>query len=540
MLISVLFGMVILIPFRGQFAKAPWPQLKPQAQVIVSMGADRAAKVTVIEGLAASTAIVVPTKVAEVATGARLSTVPFIGITDKLNWLGASTSPLIAAIGFFVGWKRVIVLVSGTLVSIAIWVFLEGMPNEDIGGHLQRGELLYLVIGAFAAVITHDMLGGGKKKAKTQELGTAEEGVQEAKTGLRREVIMKGAQEKADQFVAHMNVDEARMRANQLRSWTAYVKNEIKELVDDPDGYLRRRNGVVPSWVAVVSTLMLIAFEIVIFSILVPGGVLDPLGLTYVPWELFLFGPPIALLSAYFTAKAISETGLLAGYISDVVSSLAVLIFRVTFVPITRFESMIGSFQDAAMAGLVHLSLGRLTGVRGRDIIKAVFIGLMLGTIVGSYFIFFIYKDMGGFGGSDFPSPTAQLFAILITGLSGQLPGMNLFPGVHPVLVFLYLMVYAVIGFFVGRELENRKLSGMSFAVGLLVPAATAVTIAVGGFIDYWVRKEPRPATDEPIVQEEISSPRYEKTNRFLSGIVAGEAIVTVAFVFFSGLLHIL
>jgi uncharacterized oligopeptide transporter (OPT) family protein len=414
------------------------------------------------------------------------------------------------------------------------------MPIEDIGGHLQRGELLYLVIGAFAAVITHDMLGGGKKKAKAQELGTAEEGVQEAKSGFRREAIMKEAQEKADQFVAHMNVNEARMRANQLRSWTAYVKNEIKELVDDPDGYLRRRNGVVPTWVAVISTLMLIVFEIAIFSILVPGSVLDPLDLTYVPWELFLFGPPIALLSAYFTAKAISETGLLAGYISDVVSSLAVLIFRVTFVPITRFESMIGSFQDAAMAALVHLSLGRLTGVRGRDIIKAVFIGLMLGTIVGSYFIFFIYKDMGGFGGSDFPSPTAQLFAILITSLSGQLPGMNLFPGVHPVLVFLYLMAYAVIGFFVSRELEKRKLSGMSFAVGLLVPAATAVTIAVGGFIDYWVGKEPRPAADEPIAHEEVSSLRYEKTNRFLSGIVAGEAIVTVGFVFFTGLLHII
>jgi uncharacterized oligopeptide transporter (OPT) family protein len=117
---------------------------------------------------------------------------------------------------------------------------------------------------------------------------------------------------------------------------------------------------------------------------------------------------------------------------------------------------------------------------------------------------------------------------------------MNQFPGVHPVLVFLYLMVYAVSGFLIGRYLEKRKLSGMSFAVGLLVPAATAVTITVGGFIDYWVSKESRPATDEPIVQQEVSSPRYEKTNRFLSGIVAGEAIVTVAFVFLTGVLHIL
>jgi len=538
--ISVLFGVVILIPFRGKFAKSPWPQLRPQAQVIVSMGADREAKDTVIEGLATSAVIVVPTKVAEVVTGTHLSTIPFIGIEDELNWLGVSTSPLIAAIGFFVGWKRVIVLLCGTLVSIAVWVFLEGMKYEGIGGHLGRAELLYLVIGAFAAVITHDMLGGRRKKARTEELSRPDEDAKRVRTESRAGTIVKGAQEKADQLASLMNVNEARKRADQLRKYMAYVKAEIKELVDDPDEYLRRRNGVVPNWVALVSTLMLIVMEIAVFSILVPFGVLDPLGVTYVPWELFLFGPPVALLSAYFTAKAISETGLLAGYISDVVSSLAVLIFRVTFVPIARFESMIGSFQDAALAGLVHLSLGRLTGVRGRDIIKAVFIGLMLGTIVGAYFIFFIYEEMGGFGGSDFPSPTAQLFYYLITSLSGQLPGMDKFPGVHPVLIFLYLMAYGVVGYFVGRELENRKLSGMSFAVGLLVPAATAVTMAVGGFIDYWVRKEARPVPNGQLVQEEVSSPRYEKTNRFLSGIVAGEAIVTVVFVFLTGVLHIL
>jgi uncharacterized oligopeptide transporter (OPT) family protein len=64
--------------------------------------------------------------------------------------------------------------------------------------------------------------------------------------------------------------------------------------------------------------------------------------------------------------------------------------------------------------------------------------------------------------------------------------------------------------------------------------------MAVGGFIDYWVRKEARPVPNGQLVQEEVSSPRYEKTNRFLSGIVAGEAIVTVVFVFLTGVLHIL
>lgn len=548
MCISVLFGMVILIPFRGQFAKAPWPQLKPQAQVIVSMGADRAAKVTVMEGLATSAAIVVPTKVAEAATGTHLSSLPFIAKTDLLNWIGVSTSPLIAAIGFFVGWKRVIVLLGGTLVSIAIWVFLEGMKYEGIGGHVGRAELLYLVIGIFASVIAHDVLAGRQKKARTDEPSSTDEGAEPARNESRKETIVKGARETADQLASLIDVKEARERAGKLRAYIAYladklrvyiayVKAEIKELIADPDEYLRKRNGVVPSWVAVVATLMLMVVETVVFCFLVPL-VSDPFHVLYVPWALFLFGPPIALLSAYLTARAISETGLLAGYISDLVATLAVLIFRVSFVPIARFQNMIGSFQDAAIAGLVHINLGRLTGVRGRDIMKAVFVGAMLGTIVGSYFIFYIYKTYG-FGGSDFPSPTAQLFWILITGLSGQLPGMDLFPEVPRALVFLYLMGYAVVGFLAARELEKRKLSGISLAVGLLVPAATAITMSVGGFIDYWVRKEPRPVPNGPLVQEEASSPRYEKTNRFLSGLVAGEAIVTVVFVFLTGVLRI-
>jgi len=542
--ISVLFGMFILIPFKGKFAKSPWPQLKPQAQVIVTMGADRAAKKTVIEGLATSTALVVPTKIAEAATGANLSSLPFIGskYIEQLNWVGASTSPLIAAIGFFVGWKRVIVILCGSFVSLGIWIFLEGGQVEIYGAHLQRPEILYLVLGVFAAVIMHDVIAGGRKESKTQEPSVIDESTTKARPESRKGAFVKEARVRADQLKSLIDVKEAREKADQLKSYTSHMRDDIKEMIQNPEMYLRNRNGVVPIWVAGVSTVLLTIIEIVVFSLMVPTGVLVPAGTLLIPWLLFVLGPPVALLSAYITAKAISETGMLAGYISDIVAIPAIVLFKVTFAAITVFMTLLGSFQDAALAALVHVNLGRLTGVRGRDVIRAVFVGVMLGTIVGSYFIYFIYRTYG-FGGSDFPSPTAVLFAYLIQSLSAlggfQLPGMGQYPGWHPAIVFLYLVGIAVIGYFVATQLDKRGLSAMSLAVGLLIPPATAFTMIIGAVIEYRVTRKPSPAPSTSQGQIQFMSPRYEKTNRFLSGIVAGEAIVTVILVFLSGALII-
>jgi hypothetical protein len=245
------------------------------------------------------------------------------------------------------------------------------------------------------------------------------------------------------------------------------------------------------------------------------------------------------MVSAYFTARAMCETGMLAGYISDIVAIPAIIFFRVTFQAITTFMAMLGGLQDAALALLVHLKLGRLTGVRGRDIVKAVFIGVILGSLVGSIVTFGLFKNPG-FGGSELPSPAAQLFGFLVISLTElgafQLPGIGDLPGVHPFLAFLYLLIFAIAGFLAGRE-SNRGYSAISLAVGVLIPPATAATMLFGAYIKYRTEKKhgivasPIDGCEPPT--EQVRS----RITQVLSGVVAGEAVVTIAWVMWSILL---
>ncbi|MFW9843356.1 MAG: OPT/YSL family transporter, partial [Candidatus Thorarchaeota archaeon] len=285
---------------------------------------------------------------------------------------------------------------------------------------------------------------------------------------------------------------------------------------------------------ALVSLSMFMIVGIIIFTVLVPfPGV-------QIPFLLFLIGTPIALVSVYFTARAISETGMLAGYITDIVAIPAILLFNVGFAVITTFMSMLGALQDAAIALLTHLKLGRLTNVRGRDILKAVFVGAMLGTTVGSFITFTLFETYEGFGGTDLPSPAAQLFGFLVESLrgigAGGLPGMSQFGDANPILVFIYLISFGVVGFLLGRELNKRGLSAMSLVIGVLIPSATAVAIVLGGYIHYRVKCDTEP--EEPLTNEaahqqqvELQDSNYSRVSRILSGIVAGEAVITVIWV---------
>ncbi len=518
--ISALFGLLLMAPFREKFDDEPWPQIQPQAETIKSLGAEKEAKQTVVTGLLAAGAWTALTKIAEVPYVTIDNPSPFGSFPHAVastvpDWIGISNSPLIAAIGFFVGWKRTIVMAVGSLLSLLIWIFLEGAISIPFGEHLTRPEILYLALGTFATVILGDVL--SSKDTDVDDAAKAE-WIEEDK-------------HVPPLTIGGRMIERVKSELFSLES----VKEEIRQIVDNPREYMVRRRGQLPPWVAVVSIVLFITTGVILFSVIRPFTGLD------ISWLLFVFGAPIALISAYFTAKSICETGMLAGYISDMVAIPAILFFRVSFSAITTFMSMLGALQDAGIAMLVHLKLGQMTGVRGKTIGKAVGVGALLGTFVGSLITYGIYI-LYGFGNTDFPAPAAQLFGFLINSLSGlgnlQLPGFSNYEGVHPVLVFIYLISFGAIGFLLGRFFIKRGLSPMSLAVGLLIPPATTVAILIGGFVDYRLKKK------YPNLEQDASegnpSPTerktYEKTSRLLSGIVAGEAIVTVIWVLWSAL----
>ncbi len=407
-----------------------------------------------------------------------------------------------------------------------IWIVLEGAAPIPYSEHLHRPEIIYLVLGVFSAVILKDVMASRERDLSPLEFQKLAENHMNKGTSYEDQTQHVDKPHKAEEIPQLLRVKEELFSIEALRE-------EIREMVTDPREYMRSRRGKMPPWVAFTSMILFMIVGIIIFSILTPFvGV-------QIPWLLFVFGTPLAMVSAYFTARSISETGMLAGYISDIVSIPAILFFRVSFQAITTFMAMLGGLQDAALALLVHLKLGRITGVRGRDILKAVFIGLFLGTIIGSMITFMLYRTYG-FGGTDFPSPVAQLFGFLVTSLADigdlQLPGVSFFPDVHPVLALLYLLSFGVIGGVAGIQLNRRGLSAISLAVGLLIPPATAVAMLFGGYVDYRMEKLRTGGPDGRALPPSVCDQIRERSTQILSGVVAGEAIVTVVWVMWSAL----
>lgn len=532
--ISAIFGIILLAPFRDRFEHEAWPQVQPQAYTIKSIGGDIEAKKAVGIGLGISAAWVGTTKIAEGLSGADLSSFPnalspVIPAASAIpNWIGISNSPMMAGIGFFVGWKRSLVIAMGSLASFFIWFLLEGAnPAVDFASHIKRAEILYIALGVFVTVIAGDFLSGRGDKGKDEM--TPEEF--EEKTSVDVSEI-----DGAVIIETPIKSEElpSKLRVKQELFSIEMFKEEVREIIADPRGYLKSRRGHVPPWMAFVSLGLFMVVGIIVFSFMIPFPGIQ------IPWLLFMIGTPIAMVSVYFTARAISETGMLAGYITDIVAIPAILLFHVGFAVITTFMSMLGALQDAAIALLVHLKLGRLTNVRGTDILKAVSVGALLGTTAGSLITFTLFETYSGFGGADLPSPAAQLFGFLVVSLQGigefQLPGMSQFGDVDPLLIMAYLLSFAIGGFLLGNELNKRGLSPMSLVVGVLIPPATAVAILIGGYINYRVKKQKgpeEPLTDENHIQQQVEfqDANYNRMSRILSGIVAGEAVVTVVWV---------
>ena len=535
--ISAVFGIVLLAPFRDRFANEPWPRVQPQVECINSIGSDAASRRAVGIGLAGSGAWVGATKIGELATGRTLSTLPYAlapvipAVTAIPDWIGISNSPMIAGIGFFVGWKRSLVMLLGGIISILIWIFLEGADATVLyTTHLKRPEILYLVLGVFVTVILADVVGS------KEERDLSPEEIQEKMQPRDDDVLMIETPHKSNELSRVLRVKE------ELFSIEAF-KEDVRQIIENPREFMRSKRGQVPIWIAFVSMGLFMIVGLVVFWFIKPfmASATSPLE---IHWLLIILGTPLALVSAYFTARAISETGMLAGYISDIISIPAILFFRTTFSAITTFMGMLGAIQDAAIALLVHLKLGSMTGVRGRNILKAVFIGTMLGTTVGSFITFEIFSTYG-FGTIDFPSPAAQLFGFLVLSLQGignfQLPGISELGYLNPIVAFLYLLAWGTCGFLMGRVLTQRGLSPISLVVGVLIPPATSVTILIGGLINYKAKhpRQPSPMTDLLPQQVEVVDVDYSNTSRILSGVVAGEAVVTVIWVLLSAFLFI-
>lgn len=446
-------GLFLLEPAKEQFMDAPWPQIAAQAQNISALSKEDAqAKKDMIIGLGGAGIYTGAMLSISNITSSDLRNIPYgVGVTTVPPYIGISNSPMLVGIGFFAGYKRTLLIFLGSLFSMCIWFLFENDPHILFGEHITRPEIFYTAIGIVGSSIIMDAL-ESYKKAKGVTITEIEE-----------------------------------------------EEKEIIEVLEKPNIKL-----FLKQWqITFFALAIFYVFSVFLFSVnnFFPNIYIDPI--------LILIGLPLAVVSAFFVAKAASETGLVIGFITDALAVPAILFFSIDFPSVIIFMTIMSAIQSAAVTLLGRYVLGRNLGVDDNTVRVAAIIGTIFGVFIGTWIIYTFSRPPFGFGTHEFPAPTAQLMGFTVLGLmeltSLSLPFANNY-GIP------YLLLFLAIGIVVSIIIQKRKISPINLAVGLLIPPAYSIPLLIGGLL----AKKASKATETKVF-------RYKQ---ILSGIIAGEGIV--------------
>ncbi|MGQ4833380.1 MAG: OPT/YSL family transporter [Candidatus Asgardarchaeia archaeon] len=446
-------GLFLLEPAKESFMDEPWPQIEAQVQNIRSLGLDdSSAQKNMLYGLGGSAAYVASFSFLSQQTKMDFRNIPYgLGYTQVPPFIGVSNSPMLVGIGFFAGFKRTLLIFIGALFSMLIWFLFEHNGAILFGEHVTRPEIFYSALGIIGTTIVLD---------------------------------------------AYNAIKESR---------TVNIEEEEKEAIEV---FFTKKNilAFLKHWkISVLSLSFFYIISVLLFSIfnIFPNIYISPF--------LLLLGVPLALISAFFVARAASETGMVVGFITDALAVPAVLFFSINFPSVILFMTSMAAIQSAAVTLLGRYVLGRRLNVDDNEIRIAAIIGTLFGTIIGTWIIYTFSKPPFGFGTHEFPAPTAQLMGFTVLGLmeltSLTLPFVNEF-GLPYVLFFIF------VGIAVSVLLHKFHTSPISLAVGLLIPPAYAFPLLLGGLISRYAHK--------------YRKNKIEKFKQILGGIVAGEGIIIV------------
>ena len=146
----------------------------------------------------------------------------------------------------------------GSLDSFLIWFLLEGAsPAVDFASHIKRAEILYIALGVFVTVIAGDFLSGQKDKGKE---GMTPEEFEEKTSADVSEIdgaVIIETPIKSKEL-------PSKLRIKQELFSIEMFKEEVREIIADPRGYLKSRRGQVPPWIAFVSLGLFMVVGIIV------------------------------------------------------------------------------------------------------------------------------------------------------------------------------------------------------------------------------------------------------------------------------------
>ena len=557
-------GLFLLLPFREQLLKMPWPQAVPVYKTIETLGAEPAAKNRLLKWMGGSSAYVGGVLGIGYALRTDLTVIPpietlpnwwtrLIDFTKTWNpplsnnlsniqsayqfigqamapsplpsFMGISNSPLIACIGYFIGWKRSLMLFLGGIYSVLIWMLFEnlyfGQPGRfvDYGSHINLPQIFYLAMGVLIAFIAWGFIKGVKDWLDNRRK------IQAQIRAQSREQTSQPEEDKPATTLTPIS------RFEQIKIQLKHARPIIRDRLHlSVTRY--KLTLVVLAIFFVGSFLMLYVFQ--------------PFANVQVnPWFLLLSTPTL-FISSWWTTLVVSETGFMTGIITDLLAVPAVLGFDINFPSLIVFFTLMTVIQAVTLRVIGAFKVGREIKVKDRTVFISILYGVIFGAVVGSLIIFLLYQTYG-FGTSYLPAPTAAISGIFFLsilqiktpvfqpGAMSGAQGLTIIQNSQQIyqIVFQPIMepwvqyfpqIFFIVGMIIGIALSKYNLSPISFLVGVLIPPAYSFSILLGGGLNYYVTRKNKHNLKDYIKKD---TEYYQS----LSGVGAGEGLVYLVWI---------
>jgi uncharacterized oligopeptide transporter (OPT) family protein len=217
--------------------------------------------------------------------------------------------------------------------------------------------------------------------------------------------------------------------------------------------------------------------------------------------EMSLITTVIAVIATWLTtAMATYSTGICAVDPCDTFAMMAMILARLIVPDMGRIEAILFACFVCVACGLAadagnDFKAGSIlrTDPIAQLIVET--LGGLVGAVTATFVLFALVNANGAGPGSEYMAPQAAVFAGIFDGL----PYMGVF--------------YA--GVVIGCVLQMVNLPGMIIGFGAYLPVYIGVTIFLGGFLSFIVKKIATPA-------------QLENGTIIASGLIAGESLVGV------------
>jgi uncharacterized oligopeptide transporter (OPT) family protein len=593
-------GVFLLLPFREQFMKMPWPHLVNLYKTIEGLGAETEVKNRLLKWMGVSAAYVggvlslgyvfpfdftlmPPTqtlpnwwtklmafdkKVLDLSVYTSLGTQNLDPYTWNLNiynnlthiqsyyqfvgqalspyplpsFMGISNSPLIASVGYFVGWKRAVMMLLGGVYSVLVWVLFENQyfpqPGKfvDFGTHVGLPQIFYLSMGILIAFIAWGFIKG-------------------AIDSLSKRWKMKSLEKQT----RNQSEEQANQQTKSKKIKTPSTLTPVPSTPEQVKKPIKLSRSIIKDWFRLAFTKyksVLIILAIFLVGSFLMFYVFQPFYNVKINPLFMTISAPAVLASSWWSAMVISETGMPTGFLTDLLAVPGILGFDINFSSLIVFFTLMTVMQTSALRVIGWFKVGRELKVKDRTVLISLLYGALFAAVVGSAIIFLLYQTYG-FGTSYFPAPTAaitgifflsvlqlktpifQTGAMFTTGSLTMFQYSQLFyqyisqPYLDP--YFRYFpQIFFIIGLIIGLSLSKFDLSPVSFLVGVLIPPAYSFSIMFGGAVNYYVYRKNKNKPKEDFAKEDS---QYQDR---LSGVGAGAGLVYLIWIMITTLIMLL